>query len=96
MRCSSRNVPRKQHPWHANQGLGGGLAGPGRSFGVVSGNALQNQPQGNPQNMGMVPPNVVSQIASNIQNNQAIPPNMMGNVTPSTWKCQWTSTKFGK
>ena len=66
-----------------NQGLGGGPAGPGRSFGVVSGNVMQNQPPGNQQNMGMVPPNVVSQIASNIQNNPAIPPNMMGNVTPS-------------
>ena len=72
------NIPGMQ-----NQGLGGGPAGPGRSFGVVSGSALQNQPQGNPQNMGMVSPNVVSQIASNIQNNPAIPPNMMGNVTPS-------------
>ena len=71
-------------PGMSNPTLSGGESVPGRNFGVVSGQAVQQQNQPDGQGQGL-PPGVLSQITGNIQQ-QAIPaidPSMLGQI-PTT------------
>jgi hypothetical protein len=64
-----------------NPTISGGQSVPGRNFGVVSGQAVQQQNQGNQEVQGLSP-EVLSQIAGNVQQqpNPSIDPSMMGHI----------------
>lgn len=68
-------------PGMSNPSIGGGQSLPGRNFGVVSGQAIQQQNQDGPDMQGLSP-ELLSQIAGDVQQqpNPGIDPSMMGNI----------------
>jgi len=70
------NIPGMNNPT-----IGGGQSVPGRNFGVVSGQAIQQQNQDAPEMQGLSP-EMLSQITGNIQQqpNPSIDPSMMGHI----------------
>jgi len=70
------NIPGMNNPT-----IGGGQSVPGRNFGVVSGQAIQQQNQDGQEVQGLSP-EVLSQIAGNVQQqpNPSIDPSMMGHI----------------
>ena len=68
-------------PGMNNQTLGGGQSIPGRNFGVVSGQAIQQQNQ-NVNEMQGLSPEILSQISGSIQQqpNPSIDPSMLGHI----------------
>ena len=94
------NIPGMNHA-----SIGGGQANQGRNFGVVSGQAVQQQDQ-DVQGMQGLPTHMLSQISGNIQQQPPsidpsmlgqIPTNMQGNVTqpPNIGGAQGDLPKIG-
>ena len=73
--CGARQIQSKAQSFAgATQGQNIGQPGFGRSFGAVSPEAIRNEREAMNQQMGSLPPELLSQIAGGMQTNQNLPP----------------------
>ena len=86
MWCSSRLVQSRRLTAPNAVGLSGQEVTGGRSFGVVSGEAIRHQREMSVTDPNAVSPELMRQIAQSMQNQQNIPP--VGNFPPQGYQNQ--------